>query len=178
MPELVPVITAIFMVLRFRLRRPSVLPVGGLLVGPADAEGHRLVARVADDLERGRQAARGEAVGHGEGAEAEIVHGPCEVSRGAALVHLVDRNRRGLSGRGEQRVHIRERVRDGLAVDVALRERQEVVAGRDAAPDLDARAYVRVYGQGLIVDEVTDEAVAFGPDDAAGGRRIVPEPVR
>src|SRR5512144_689541 len=56
------------------LRRPAALPAGGLLVGPADAESHRLVARVADDLERQRQAAGREAVGHGEPAETEIVH--------------------------------------------------------------------------------------------------------
>src|SRR5437867_2682019 len=49
------------------LRWPALVPVRRLLVGPADAQGHRLIARVADDLKGQRQPARGESVRYGEG---------------------------------------------------------------------------------------------------------------
>src|SRR5947209_6349316 len=43
-------------------RRPPGQPLRRLLVSPADAQGSRLVIRLADDMQRGRQALRGEAV--------------------------------------------------------------------------------------------------------------------
>src|SRR5215472_6929244 len=44
------------------------VPVGRLLVSPADAQRHRLVVRPAGDLQRQRQAAGGKAARHGKRA--------------------------------------------------------------------------------------------------------------
>src|SRR5262245_65708380 len=67
------------------LGRPARLPVGRLLVRPADAQRHALVPGVADDMKRCRQARRGEAVGHRESAQPEVVHGAGEARGGARL---------------------------------------------------------------------------------------------
>src|SRR5579863_2353092 len=53
--------------------RPAVVPVGGLLIGPADAQGGGFVIAAADDLQRQRQSGRGKAVGHGQRAQFERI---------------------------------------------------------------------------------------------------------
>src|SRR5215470_17310403 len=161
-----------------RLRRPARLPARGLLVGPADAHRRRLVAGVTEDLQGQRHAVRREAAGNREAAEAEVVARPCEVRRGARLIGALDRDRRGLRGRRQDRVDTAEGRREFALVVLALRQRQEVIARRDALAQLDARPHVRVGRQGRIVDEMADEPIALGADDRARRRGVVAQAAR
>ncbi len=77
------------------------------LVGPADPERRRLIARMTEDRQRGRQAVRGGSVRHGETAEPGIFSRQREVRRRDRRVHLIDRNRRGLRRRRQAHEHSR-----------------------------------------------------------------------
>src|SRR5689334_5335509 len=157
------------------LRWAPCLPVGGRLVGPADAERGGLVSRARHDLQRQRQAILGEAARHREPAEPEVVHRAREVRRGPALVRLFDRNWRSQGCRSEQGIDIDKRRLDLALVRLPLRQGQQVVARGDAATELDARANVRVDRQRLVVDQLADEPVTLRADDPAGGGRVVAE---
>src|SRR5215470_12877179 len=161
-----------------RLRRPARLPAGGLLVGPADAQRRRFVAGVTEDLQGQRHAVRREAARNREATETEVVTRAREVRRGARLIGAVDRDRRGLGGRRQDRVDAAEGRCELALVVIALRQRQEIVARRDGLAELDARPHVRIGGQRRIVDEMADETIAFGADDRAGGLGVVAQAAR
>ena len=108
----------------------------------------------------------------------EVVDRPREVGGGARLVDLVDGEWRGQGRRRQERVDVGERRGEGPPMLLALRQRQQVVARRHVAAELDPRADVRVDGQALVVHEVAHEAIALGADDAAGGGGVVGEAMR
>src|SRR5207245_5739808 len=76
---------------------------------PAHSQRGRLFAGVAENLKRQRHALRGVSAGDGEAAEPEIISGACEVRCGTGLVDALDRDRRGLGGRHQDRVDVAHR---------------------------------------------------------------------
>jgi hypothetical protein len=95
------------------------------------------------------------------------------VGGGAALVGLRDGNRRRQRRRRQQGVDIGEGGGERARVLLALLEGDDVVARGDGAAELDARPHVRIGRLRLVVDEVADEPVALGADDAPGGGGVV-----
>src|ERR1700730_4390520 len=73
-------------------QRAALVPVGGLLIGPADAQGGGLVIAAADDLQRQWQPGRSEPVRQCQRAQLQRIHEAGEMRRGRGLVDLVDRD--------------------------------------------------------------------------------------
>src|SRR5260221_9916690 len=119
-------------------RRQAQMPVGRLLVGLTDAQGHGFVVAAADDLQRERQAAGGEAVRQGERAEFQEVAETREARRDPLLIDLLERDRRCLGGRGQEGVdtfHLHVQ----LLLECLLRSlRLELLVGRNRCAGLGA----------------------------------------
>ena len=153
----------------------ALVPVGGRLVGPADAQCRRLVIGPADDVQRQWQPGLGKAIRDREGAQLEQIDEPGEMRRGRRLVDGIHRDRRALRRRGQQCVDAVERGKKAALQRIALGERREIIAGADAAADLDARAHGVIDRQRRIVDQIADQLVGFRADDPPDHRRRIGE---
>ena len=101
--------------------RAALVPVGRLLIGPADAQGGRLVIAAADDLQRQRQPARGKAVRQCQRAQLQHVDEAGEMRRGRSLVDRLDaESRRSASSASTTRRHRRAPPRIRALACVAL----------------------------------------------------------
>ena len=157
------------------LRRPAPVPLGRLLVGPANPEHGGLREGVADDLERGGQPGPREPVRHREGAEPQVVRHPREVRRGDRLVQPGQRECGRPGRRREDRVELGHRRRVGTLVLSLLAERLEVIVRRHPAALEDACADVGVERERGVLGERADRVVTLGREDPARSGEVVLE---
>ena len=98
--------------------------------------------------------------------------------RRRSLIDLVDGNGGGLGGRRQQCIDIGERRCEFSFCRVALAERAQVIARRNASARADAGSYRIVDRQGHVVDQMADQEIALGADDPPGQVGKIGEPAR
>ena len=82
------------------------MPIGGLLKGPANSQGHRFVKSAAHDLQRCRQAIGRKTVLKRKGTKVQTIASAGKAGGCASFVDFCQRNGCGFRGRQDQCVEI------------------------------------------------------------------------